>query len=442
VTTPFTVMAGQSSAMLSLGQLPLGTTTISASAYGIACASVTTSTTATWVSAPVSVNVLAGINPQVTLTLVPNVSTTASVNFVTPAVSLAVGGQSSFAVDATGNVRAWGDDQFGELGDGTTAVAFHPLPIASSVVGQVTRVGAGIDHACAVTAAGALECWGYNGNGQLGDGTTVSLRLTPVQPFASGVARVAASGVHTCAVKTDGSVVCTGFNGAGELGNGTTTNTSTFVQALEAGTADQVAAGVDHTCARSVVGFVSCWGDNTSGQLGIGSAGGIVVLPNVVGALRGGVAEIRAGGSHTCARKFDGTVWCWGANFDGQLGDGTTIDRASPVQVSGIFGAVQIATGSTHSCAVLQDGSVQCWGDDSEGEVGDGSGGLTNHTVVTPVPVRNLASAVVEIASHADATHTCARLDSGVVQCWGFNGSGQIGDGTFSYAYVATTVAF
>jgi alpha-tubulin suppressor-like RCC1 family protein len=439
VTTPFTVNAGQSSASLSLGQLPLGTTTISASAYIVACASVTSSTTANWVSAPVSVNVLAGLNPQVTMTLVPNVSTTASVNFVTPAVSLAVGGASSFAVDAMGNVRAWGFDGFGELGDGT-AVFSHPLPIASSVVGQVTRIGTGDDHACAVTAAGALECWGYNADGELGDGTTVSPRLTPVQPFASGVARVAGGANHTCAVKADGSVVCTGLNSFGQLGNGTTTNSSTFVQALAAGTADQVAAGGIHTCARGVTGVVYCWGANANGQLGIGGAGGPIASPNNVGTLRG-VAEIRTGANHTCARKFDGTVWCWGSNAFGQIGDGTTIDRASPIQVSGIFGAVQIATGQFHSCAALQDGSVQCWGDDAAGEVGDGSGG-TNNMPLTPVPVRNLASAVVEIATQAASAHTCARLDSGVVQCWGFNQEGQIGDGTLANAFVATTVAF
>jgi alpha-tubulin suppressor-like RCC1 family protein len=131
-----------------------------------------------------------------------------------------------------------------------------------------------------------------------------------------------------------------------------------------------------------------------------------------------------------------------GLNRDGELADGTTIDRASPVQVSGIFNAVQIATGQSQSCALLQDGSVQCWGNDLDGELGDGSGGGLSFMVLTPVPVRNLASTVVEIASQASSSTTCARLDSGTVQCWGFNGSGAIGDGTFSDAFVATTVAF
>jgi alpha-tubulin suppressor-like RCC1 family protein len=380
------------------------------------------------------------MNPQVTLTLVPNVSTTASVNFITPAASLAVGGTASFAVDAAGNVRAWGFDSLGMLGDGTTAVMSHPLPIASSVVGQVTRIGAGNDHACAVTAAGALECWGLNADGELGDGTTVSPRLTPVQPFASGVARVSSGGVHTCALKTDGTVWCTGSNGSGQLGNGTTAPSLTFGQVFT-GTVDQIAAGIIHTCARLINGGVSCWGSNSNGQLGIGTAGGNVLSPTTVGNLAG-VAEVHTGYFHTCARKFDGTVWCWGFNGDGELGDGTTVDRALPVQVTGIFNAVQIAIGETHSCALLQDGSVQCWGNDLNGELGDGSGGGSISKVLTPVPVRNLTSAVVEIASHPISFLTCARLDSGAVQCWGYNFFGAIGDGTFANAFVATTVAF
>jgi alpha-tubulin suppressor-like RCC1 family protein len=135
-------------------------------------------------------------------------------------------------------------------------------------------------------------------------------------------------------------------------------------------------------------------------------------------------------------------VWCWGFNGDGEVGDGTTVDRASPVQVTGIFNAVQIATGESHSCAALQDGSVECWGSDLQGQVGDGSGGGMTGRVLTPVPVRTLAGAVVEIASNSVSFYTCARLDSGAVQCWGSNSSGNIGDGTFSNAFVATTVAF
>ena len=185
-----------------------------------------------------------------------------------------------------------------------------------------------------------------------------------------------------------------------------------------------VAAGYYHTCALSTAGAVKCWGYNEYGQLGDGT-GGNKTTPVDVAGLGSGVAAIAAGGYHTCALTTAGGVKCWGRNYYGQLGDGTTADKRTPVDVAGLgSGVAAIAAGGWHTCALSTAGGVKCWGYNYSGQLGDG----TTASKSTPVDVAGLGSGVAAIA--AGWVHTCALSTASGVKCWGYNGSGQLGDGT------------
>jgi len=270
--------------------------------------------------------------------------------------------------------------------------------------------------------ASEVWCWGYNYYGQLGDGTTTN-RLTPVQvQNLSGVVQVAEGLYHTCALKQDNTVWCWGSNDYGQLGDGTTTQKLTPVQVQNLSGVVQVATGSYHTCAVKQDGTVWCWGNNAYGRLGDGTTINRytpVQVKNLTG-----VVQVAAGGSHTCALRQDGTVWCWGWNSYGQLGDGTTINRYTPVLVQNLSGVVQVTVGGyTHTCALKQDGTVWCWGDNHSGKLGDG----TTTDRYTPVLVQNLSGVVQVTGGYA---HTCALKGDGTVWCWGQNYYGQLGDGT------------
>ena len=202
---------------------------------------------------------------------------------------------------------------------------------------EATQISAGGGHTCAVTTAGGAKCWGDNGYGRLGDGTTTS-RTTPVDVvgLTSGVAQISAGRNHTCAVTTAGGAKCWGYNGHGRLGDGTTTNRTTPVDVvgLTAGVA-QISGGLYHTCAVTTAGGAKCWGNNGFGRLGDGTTTNRTTPVDVVG-LTSGVAQISASFRQTCVVTTAGGAKCWGANEYGQLGDGTTTNRNTPVDVTGL----------------------------------------------------------------------------------------------------------
>jgi alpha-tubulin suppressor-like RCC1 family protein len=338
---------------------------------------------------------------------------------------LAAGAAHTCSVSSEGGLSCWGFNSSGQLGDGTTTNQQTPVPVSGLSI-DVLAVSAGRGHGCAATAKDEFLCWGDNANGQLGDGTTIS-RLTPVQVsgLTSGVAAVSTGGVHSCALTPGGALFCWGSNGSGQIGDGTTTDrlTPVSVSGLSSGVA-AVSAGNLHSCALTTAGAVRCWGFNVSGRLGDGTTTQ-QQTPVPVSGLSSGVVAVAAGGEHSCALTTAGAVRCWGSNFAGQLGDGTTTTRLTPVPVSGLSsGVAAISVDNAHSCALTTAGAVLCWGGNFFGQLGDGT--TTNR--LTPVPVSGLASGVAAISGGDN--HSCALTTAGAVRCWGANADGGLGDGT------------
>jgi len=310
----------------------------------------------------------------------------------------------------TGGVKCWGYNEKGQLGDGTNAPKSTPVDVTGLTSG-VSAISAGGGHTCALLNTGYVKCWGDNSYGQLGNGTIISSN-TPVyvSGLTSGVSAISAGGNHTCALLNTGGVKCWGLNSSGQLGDGTTTqrNTPVDVSGLSSGVS-AISAGGNHTCALLNTGGIKCWG----------------TTPVDVTGLSSGVSAISAGWAHTCALLNTGGIKCWGSNGAGQLGDGTTTDRSTPVDVIDLTSGVSaISAGGFHTCALLNTGGVKCWGYNIRGQLGDGT--TTQRT--TPVDVTGLSSGVSAIS--AGGFHTCALLNTGGVKCWGYNNYGQLGDGT------------
>lgn len=245
--------------------------------------------------------------------------------------------------------------------------------------------------------------------------------------YGSQVIDAVAGTWHGCGLRYDGTVKCWGYNAYGELGNNSTTNSSSAVSVSSLSTAIALSAGAFHTCALIVDGTVQCWGANWYGQIGNSVWPGSNVPSSAVSGISTAIA-IAAGAYHTCALLANGTIRCWGANDYGQLGDGSTTDSYGPSSaVSGISTAVGIAAGGYHTCALLANGTIQCWGYNTSGQTGDGTTYAWYTTPTTPVIGVTTAVAVVASASSA---HTCALLGDGSIRCWGNNTWGQLGDGT------------
>ena len=275
----------------------------------------------------------------------------------------------------------------------------------------------------ALRADGSMWAWGSNGDGQLGDGTTTNRSVTHVSAL-SGVVQVSGGSYFSLALKSDGTVWAMGRNQVGQLGNNTTVGSSVPVPVSGLANVTAIAAGAGHGLALKSDGTVWAWGANSAGQLGNGTTTDSSV-PVQVSALID-VTAISAGGGHSLALKADGTVWSWGLNSKGQLGDGTFTfaNRSIPAQVTGLSGVItRIAGGSEHSLALKSDGTVWAWGSDAYGQLGDGTLAPARPT---PVQVLNLTN-VIEIG--AGVLHSLAIKSDGSVWAWGNNVDRQLGNG-------------
>jgi alpha-tubulin suppressor-like RCC1 family protein len=361
---------------------------------------------------------------------------------------ITVGDSHTCAILDNGSVSCWGYNGYGQLGIGNWNDQNTPNQTASLGDGRTAvAISAGLYHTCAILDDGSVSCWGGNDYGQLGDGTTTD-RNTPTQTSSLGTDRTAiaisAGERHTCAILDDESVSCWGTNNVGQLGivkANTHRYTPTKTSSLGEGrNAVAIAAGDRHTCAILDDGSVSCWGRNNYGQLGDGTYDNTYTPTQTssLGTDRTAV-EIAAGNSHTCAILDDGSVSCWGRNYEGQLGDGTTTGRNTTTQTSSLGEgrtAVAITAGYRHTCALLDDGSVSCWGKNGDGQLGDG----TYDNAYTPTQTSSLGTDRTAVAITAGMYHTCAILDDGSGSCWGYNGDGQLGDGTTNHRYTPTAI--
>ncbi len=340
---------------------------------------------------------------------------------------IAAGDTHTCALSTAGGVKCWGDNFTGQLGSNSTVTPYTPVDVAGLSSG-VASIAAGYYHSCAITTAGVVKCWGGNSGGQLGDNSYTSRSTAMnVTGLASGVTAVAAGEYHSCALTAVGGVKCWGDNSYGQLGDNTATARLTPVDVVGLGSGVvAVAAGRNHSCALTAAGGVKCWGYAINGQIG---DGGVTnrLAPVAVTGLGSGVVAIAAGNYHSCAVTSSGGAYCWGYNFDGELGDNTNVSHLAPVAVSGLAnGAVAIAAGYFHTCALNSAGAVKCWGRNDSGQLGDNS--TTNR--LTPVSVTGLASGVTALA--LGGYHSCALTTASGVKCWGYNMYGQLGDNSLA----------
>ncbi len=327
-------------------------------------------------------------------------------------VEVASGSSHSCALADNGSLWCWGRNDVGQLGDGLALDS--PTPVRALGVAGAKALALGATHSCALDAAGKAWCWGSTSR------EPVAANVPQAIGSLDGLTQIDAGVARACARRGDGSAWCWAYNEQGaspyEIDP-----LAGVVQITTGGTSD----GALHACALLDDGASYCWGSNFAGQLGVGSFGDPKSpdLPTptlVAGGHR--FVHLEAGGQHTCAIRDDATVWCWGGNASGQLGNNLTTPRAEPTQVPGLAGATQLSAGEAHTCARLTDGAVWCWGENSAGALGNGT------TAKSLVPVKaSTATAAAQLS--AGGGHACALLADGAAWCWGKNQYGELGDG-------------
>ena len=354
---------------------------------------------------------------------------------LTDIIAIAAGSAQSLALRSDGLVFSWGVNGYGQLGN--PPVSSTPIgPTLVSGLTGVVAIAAGVYHSLALRNDGTIYAWGGNTQGQLGIGSTSAAVSTPTKTLnLTGMVALDGGGGHSVAVRNDGTVWSWGYNGNGQLGNGTSGGTpvSTPVQVLNMTSAVAVTASGYNSVALASDGTVFSWGDNVNGGLGNGT--GVVAqipleLPNFTGA-----TSVAAGNGFSLVSKSTGTVWGLGTNTTGQMGNGTsspTVPVSVPVQSSGITTATAVAAGDTHGLALLSTGSVVAWGSGTFAQIGDGSSGvnrLSPVTVALPGNIIGIASGEVHsFAIQKDVTNNPAL---NTVYSWGYNVQGQLGLGMF-----------
>lgn len=327
------------------------------------------------------------------------------------------------AVTLTGGAKCWGSDGNEKLGNEWGGSTKSPGDVFGLTSG-VARIATGKEHACALLTAGTVKCWGLNSDGQLGTGNTTTSRVPVDVVGLSNVVAISAGEAHTCAIVSGGAVKCWGSDAYGQLGNGGAVDTvTTPVDVVLGGNATGLGMGVYHSCAILDTGALKCWGHNSSGQLGTGD---MVrqYAPADVSTLTSGVTSVSGGNVHTCA-VHNGAAKCWGNNGSGQVGNAAVSgNRLTAIDVTGLgSGIFKVAAGMDHTCAVTGGGAVKCWGSNNYGQAGTG---VISTKEAAPVDVQTLTAGVTDVsAGHA---LSCVAQNT-LARCWGWDFSGQLGDG-------------
>jgi alpha-tubulin suppressor-like RCC1 family protein len=371
---------------------------------------------------------------------------------------VAAGFRHSCAVTNGGQVRCWGHNIRGQLGDNTDEERATPVTVLNASgtgpLVNVRQVVVGRAHSCALLTSGQVRCWGTDESGTLGNnGVDQSDRWLPVAVLntagtgnLTAVARLTAGWDHNCALLTNGRVRCWGLNQYGQIGDDSSTGFNSFTPSpviAVTGSAEltgvtQVDAGEDHTCARLQNGQVRCWGWGPGlgrGSMTDSSRPVVTKNPSGTGPLTG-VTQVTAGGFFSCARLTNGQARCWGDNDLGELGTGNTADRLRPAVVENPSGSgpladvVQVQAGEHHGCALVGGGQVRCWGLRDEGQVGDGV--FSDTSAVRPKAVRKVSGPGALTGAtqiETNGFHTCARQSNGQARCWGDGTFSQLGNG-------------
>jgi alpha-tubulin suppressor-like RCC1 family protein len=320
-----------------------------------------------------------------------------------------------------GSVWCWGYNQSGQIGDGTTTERDSPVHV-SALGNSVQAISAGYDRTCAIKTDGSLWCWG----------NTVGPSPVQIPTLGNAAAQVSVGFAHICVVKNDDTLWCWGWNGWGQLGDGTLIDHDTPEQVspmVFGYQIYQVSAGYNHTCALKNDGTIWCFGGNTGGQLGNGTVGttsGPVEADNPGASY---FTSVKAGFYNSWALQNDDSLWKWG---DTKEMDAT----GEPIPVNGLGGAAAaVSAGQDHTCARKKDGTLMCWGYNQDGELGNGTYVASN----VPQQVTSLGSDVAEVSAGVD--FTCARKKDGSLWCWGTNGVGQLGNGTTNGSFLPVQVS-
>jgi len=316
----------------------------------------------------------------------------------------------------------WGENGSGQLGDGTTSQSNSPVAVSGAQI--FDRISAGRAHSCGLTASGAAYCWGSIPSAQSDVPAVVSGALT----FAD----VTAGYAHSCGVTTAGAGYCWGDNTAGGLGNGSLSPTSLPGPVSGGLTFANISPGRLFSCGLTTTGSGYCWGDNPSGELGDGTT--TLRLTPVAISSQLTFTTISAGGFHACALTVAGVAYCWGFNEFGQLGTGTRATSLVPVPVAGGLTFASLSAGNRHTCGLTATGVAYCWGDNTDGRLGNGTAAVSS---TTPVPV---AGGLTFASVSPGRFHTCGVTTNGTAYCWGSNSSGALGDGTKQNSMVPVRV--
>jgi alpha-tubulin suppressor-like RCC1 family protein len=318
----------------------------------------------------------------------------------------------------------WGRNSEGQLGDGTTTQRFTPVPVAGTL--RFRQISASFSSSCAVAMDYRAYCWGANDRGELGDGTTTQ-RLTPV-PVAGGhrFRQVETSFEHTCGVSyPDNKAYCWGWNSQGQIGDGTRSFLNDHpTPAAVAGTLSfrQVATGEEHTCGVTTDNRAFCWGLNNRGQVGDSTTAYRRVRPTRVGGARQ-FSQVDAARDYTCAVTTGHRAFCWGDGQFGQLGNGKPGPSRWPKPVSGGLSFERVTAGAFHACGETTLNRAYCWG--RQPGIGDGT------DINRPTPVAVVGNLYFSQLS-AGGFHTCGRTPNAVAYCWGAGFQGQLGNGSNS----------